>query len=252
MRPWFGLVAVMAAVACGGSAASEPQAPAPAASGSGGSSVVLDAGDTPPTPPKGALLCPDGVCNYQSNAGCVGATGCVPDPLSDAAVVPRCSAAGTTAFGGSCTSWTDCVPGGLCAGGVCRKLCCGKDWTGCPSSEHCLSKLEVLSSADAAVWSGAYLCLPTTGCDPLVASSCASGQACQIVDPTGATDCVPGPAAGAGLAGLACPCQTGLVCSSDLCRSLCRTTGGELSCPAGDGRCVHFSTDPQGVGECVP
>jgi hypothetical protein len=250
MRALLGLLVAIANVACGGSTGAQPGG----AGSGGGSAAPLDAGDTPPTPPNGALLCPAGECNYQTNAGCGAAASCVPDPLLDAAVVPRCSAAGTTPFGGSCASWTECAEGAVCVAGACRKLCCGKDWTGCPSGEHCVSKLDLLTPKDAAAWSGAYVCLPTTGCDALAAGACTSGQACQIIDPTGATDCIAGPASGsgAGLAGLACPCQTGFVCVSQACRRLCRTAGGEPSCPADEGRCVHLRTDPSGVGECVP
>jgi hypothetical protein len=147
------------------------------------------------------------------------------------------------------------VKGSVCVTGLCRKLCCGKDWTGCPAGEHCLVKLDVGTSADAAVWSGAYVCTPTADCDPLAAASCPDGFVCQIVDPTGTTDCIPWRGgATAGLAGSTCPCQTGFACVAQLCRRLCRATtdGAEPLCPSAEGRCVHFQTDPPNVGECTP
>ena len=168
---------------------------------------------------------------------------------------PRCEPAGTGPTGAACQSWTDCAPGMICAGGACRKLCCGGDWTGCPEGEHCLRKLVVQLAKDAGtVDSKAFVCVPVNNCDVLVPTSCGltlPGVACLIADPTGATACLP---EGTGLSGGSCPCKGGFTCVNDLCRRLCKAVegGGEPSCPTGEGPCVHFNSDPPGVGECTP
>jgi hypothetical protein len=153
--------------------------------------------------------------------------------------------------------WTDCVPGAVCALGFCRKLCCNGDWTGCTQGEHCFRKLAVPVNGEP-VDTGAYLCLPVSSCNALDPASCAAteaGTTCQIVDATGATACIP---EGVGEAGQACPCKGGFTCVQDSmtmvnsCHRLCKAVagGGEPSCPAAEGRCVHWARDPDGVGEC--
>jgi hypothetical protein len=214
--------------------------------------VILDAGDEPAVPPNGASRCPAGVCNYQTGAGCAqdaGPSSCVPLPTPDGGAAPACEAAGATAVGGACTQWTDCATGAICVEGVCRKLCCGKDWSGCPAGEHCFTSLGIPQPTLA------YVCLPAGDCDPLAPTSCPrTGTECQIVDPTGATACL---SAGTRNAGDACdgenPCKGGLLCVSDNCRKLCRAVpgGGAPGCGA-DEACVHFTRDPAGVGECTP
>ena len=218
---------------------------------------ILDGGGEIPPPPNGAALCPMGVCNYQTGTGCMdaGAASCVPLPVGSG-VAPTCERAGQTPTGGTCAQWTDCVSGSICAAGRCRKLCCGRDWTGCGTpSEHCLRPLQVqLPNTNTVVESGAYLCYPVNQCDALVPSSCAAIEAnttCQIADPTGATACLP---EGKGGFGSPCPCKGGFACVEGGCRRLCRAVagGGEPSCPATEGTCVHFNRDPAGVGECTP
>jgi hypothetical protein len=221
------------------------------------SDPILDGGGTIPPPPDGAAACPPGVCNYQTGTGCAadgGAVSCVPLP-SGTSVAPACEKAGTTANGAMCAEWTDCASGSICAGRRCRKLCCGRDWTGCgTSSEHCLRPLSIQLASGTTVSSGAYLCYPVNLCDALLPASCGSietGTTCQIADPTGATACLP-----EGTGGVAdpCPCKSGFACVEGGCRRLCRAVpgGGEPSCPAEEGRCVHFNRDPAGVGECTP
>jgi hypothetical protein len=218
---------------------------------------ILDGGGTIPPPPDGAGLCPTGVCNYQTGTGCTadgGPASCVPLPMGNS-VTPACERAGQTALGDACSQWTDCISGSICAAGRCRKLCCGRDWTGCGSAtEHCLRPLQIQLADKSIVQSGAYLCYPVNQCDALVPSSCATVETnttCQIADPTGATACLP---EGTGGVASACPCQGGFTCVEGGCRRLCRAVagGGEPSCPATEGTCVHFNRDPAGVGECTP
>jgi hypothetical protein len=217
---------------------------------------ILDGGGQIPPPPDGPSLCPIGVCNYQTGRGCAdgGPASCVPLPV-DGGVAPACERAGQTPVGGMCAQWTDCVAGSICAAGRCRKLCCGRDWTGCgTSTEHCLRALQVQLPDNRVVPSGAFLCYPVNQCDALVPSSCAtieSNTTCQIADPTGATACLP---EGTGGAQSPCPCRGGFTCVEGGCRRLCRAVagGGEPSCPPTEGVCVHFNRDPAGVGECTP
>lgn len=232
--------------------------PDPTEGGSPPRDPVLDGGGEIPPPPNGASLCPAGVCNYQTGTGCsadAGAVSCVPLP-SGSGIAPGCEKAGQTPIGGTCAQWTDCTSGSLCAAGRCRKLCCGRDWTGCSASnEHCLRPLQLQLADNSVVSTGAYLCYPVNQCDALVPSSCAAIEAnttCQIADPTGATACLP-----EGTGGVAAPCgqcKGGFTCVEGGCRRLCRAVpgGGEPSCPAVEGVCVHFNRDPAGVGECTP
>jgi hypothetical protein len=218
---------------------------------------ILDGGGTIPPPPDGASLCPPGVCNYQTGTGCTpdgGPVSCVPLPTGTS-VAPACEQAGQTPFGKACTQWTDCASGAICAEGLCRKLCCGRDWTGCATpSEHCIRPLQIQLANNTVVPSGAFLCYPVNTCDALQPSSCASIEAnttCQIADPTGATACLP---EGTGGVASPCPCKGGFTCVEGGCRRLCKAVagGGEPSCPAVEGTCVHFNRDPAGVGECTP
>jgi hypothetical protein len=238
---------------------SSSQAPAPSSSdtdaGTGEPSrePILDGGGDVPSSPNGEQLCPQGACNYQTASGCAPATpSCVPLPDGKGSVAPACESTGTVPFGGTCTQWTDCQAGAVCADGKCSKLCCGKDWTGCPDGQHCLSAFNVQVAPGKDVASQAYLCTPVNKCDALVPSSCTqAGKTCQLADPTGATACLP---EGTGLPGEPCPCKGGYACVGDGCRRLCKAVagGGEPSCPAVEGRCVHFNRDPEGVGECTP
>ena len=235
--------------------------PADASPDGGGSSrdPILDGGGEIPPPPNGESLCPAGACNYQTQTGCSaegGPVSCVPLPTTSG-VAPACERAGSVANGQKCSQWTDCVPGSICVENTCRKLCCGRDWTGCSTpAEHCIRQLQVVVN-NAPVASGAYLCYPVNQCDALAPKSCASIDAsganttCQIADPTGATACLP---EGAGGVGDACPCKGGFACVEGGCRRLCRAVagGGEPSCPVEEGICVHFNRDPPGVGECTP
>ena len=233
-----------------------------AASGSGGGAgaggrgpSLLDAGGPPPTPPDGEELCPSGICNYQSQSGCAPVLACRPVIEGDGSVVPGCVAAGNRLAGESCEAWTDCGPGLLCAEGVCRRLCCGGDWSPCGEEESCIRDLSVPVN-DTTVRSGASLCYPVGACDVLDPSSCADeeGRTCQIVDARGKVACAP---EGIGQVGDFCstttPCMGGFACVAQSCRRLCRMIeGGEPACPADEGTCVHFTRDPPGVGECTP
>jgi hypothetical protein len=250
---WVGALGT-GAIACGNG---DDGTPDPTEGGTPPREPVLDGGGEIPPPPNGASLCPTGVCNYQTGTGCsadAGPVSCVPLQVGSG-VAPSCEKAGQTPNGGACEQWTDCVSGSICVERRCRKLCCGRDWTGCgTSNEHCLRPLQIQLADKSVVTSGAYLCYPVNQCDALVPSSCGDAEAnatCQIADPTGATACLP---EGTGGVASACPCRGGFTCVEGGCRRLCRAVagGGEPSCPAVEGICVHFNRDPPGVGECTP
>lgn len=220
----------------------------------GGPEIILDGGGAVAQPPDGPAACP-GACNYQTNAGCQPNETCFPF-VSGNTSTPGCAPAGAGANGAACATVADCGPGFLCTSaqnGVCRKLCCGGDWTGCADpNERCAQKLSVKDPNGASVATDAMLCVPANNCDALQPASCpVPGKTCQIIDGTGATLCVN---EGTGDQGEACPCKGGFVCVAKACRRLCKAVegGGEPYCQDGEGICVHYNRDPQGVGECTP
>lgn len=225
----------------------------------GGVLVVLDGGGAPATPPDGVAACPQGICNYQSGAGCSGATPACFPTLSGGAATPACApASGAGKTGSACASQDACAAGYFCAEGQCRKLCCGGDWTGCDSpDEHCLKGLDYGDGMGGVVSTGAMLCYPVNTCDALQPKSCTQpGTECLIVDGTGATACMP---PGQGGSGDPCPCQGGFACVTETegaaprCHRLCGAVAGGAPpyCQEGEGICVHHGRDPAGVGECI-
>jgi len=222
--------------------------------------VIFEEAGAPVTPPDGVAACPQGVCNYQTSAGCPATSpACIP-VLNGGAAAPACSPAGTGKTGSTCAQQAECAPGYFCVLGAnqCRKLCCGGDWSGCDSpSEHCIQFLNYGDGMGGVVATGAMLCAPVNTCSAIDPASCTQpGTACLIVDQTGATACV---APGAGGAGDACPCQGGFVCVADApdaspsCHRLCGAVPGGAPpyCQDGEGTCVHHARDPEGVGECL-
>lgn len=249
----FACAIVATTSACTSSNASDPVPTIDAADAPPGVlPPILDGGGGIPDAPNGVDFCPKGACNYQSQTGCASEAGaaCQPFPASDGGIQPTCGTAGTKTAGQPCASWTECEPGLLCTAGSCMRMCCGDDYTACPSGEHCFGSL-LIQVGDAAVSSGAMVCLPAGTCDVLTGKTCPAGQACHIVDPTGAVACIE---EGKGKAGEDCPCTVGFTCVAKKCRRLCLAVegGGEPWCPIEEGRCVHYDRDPPNVGECAP
>jgi hypothetical protein len=241
-------------IACG-SVHDDPEPPDAGLPAEDAGPQIYDAGGEAAVPPNGEDFCPSGVCNYQSLVGCSAGESCW--PLADAVggISPSCQPAGRLPGGASCGQWADCSPGHVCLQGVCRRLCCGKDWSACPTGESCIGSLS-LRVGNVSVATGVDICLPVDGCDVLDPAACADqpGQTCQIVDPRGSVACMPG---GSGSIGDPCDgetgCRAGLACIGGECRRLCRAiSGGEPSCPAAEGVCVTYARDPEGVGECTP
>jgi hypothetical protein len=250
--------ALLAGAACGtgaGPIGTGGSSSSSESSSSGGIEVNLDGGGAPATPPDGAKACPAGVCNYQTSAGCSGATpACVPE-LAGGTVTPACSPAGAGKTGSMCAQLSDCAAGYLCVSGLCRKLCCGGDWTGCDGpDQHCLKTLSYADSGGNAINTGAMLCYPVNKCDALQPFSCSQpGTQCLIADATGATACL---TAGNGGAGEGCPCMGGFTCvlsnGNPTCVRLCAAVpgGAQPYCQPNEGVCTHYTHDPPGVGEC--
>ncbi|RYZ08424.1 MAG: hypothetical protein EOO73_08215 [Myxococcales bacterium] len=217
--------------------------------------LVLDTTTPLAAPPDGAASCAAGECNYQTQDGCSSAQACRPQFSADAPDVhPGCEPAGAATAGEPCAAQGDCARGHFCAEGVCRKLCCGGDWTGCDASERCFRALQVKAGGQV-IDSGAQLCFPVGTCDPLDPKSCANepGRECKIVDPTGAVACAP--QSSAKLGDPCAPpdvCSQGLTCVGSRCVKLCAYEAcKEPSCSRGEGSCVSFGRDPFGVGECT-
>jgi hypothetical protein len=219
--------------------------------------VVLDGGGLVPEHPDGVAACPPGECNYQTGTGCPADTPSCQPVLTGAGIEPSCEKAGTATSYEACAASTECATGYMCAQSVCRKLCCGRDWTGCPGpEEHCLQVLEFGDGNGGVIPTGAMLCYPVNNCDPLdpVESCPTPGYTCQLVDPR-TVACMPENPGGQGDP---CPCRGGFTCVGDgdgaRCRRLCRAEkcGDPPYCEPGEGVCVHLDRDPDIVGECTP
>ncbi len=237
----------------GGAAGAGGGGPEPSAT------MILDGGGTLPDPPDGASLCPEGACNYQTQAGCPADQACRPT-VQGGQVIPSCQSGGPSADNEPCDGSSDCGRGLDCTEGRCHRLCCGGDWSACSGAQSCFRPYS-LRVDDAGGPTGASLCYPTGGCDVLDPGACSSlpNQSCQIIDPTGAVACARTGTAQTGEAcGPSTPCAPLHLCVSSenawLCRRLCRAAEGapEPSCPADGGVCVHYRRDPVGVGECTP
>ena len=226
--------------------------------------VVLNTDDEIPPSPNGVDLCPSGPCNYQDQSGCAADRNCAPAPTAaGSGITPACipitiprSGEGTT--GDACRTSNECAKGYACGGGACRRLCCGLDRDACGAGETCFQELFMALEADGEqISTGAYLCYPT-GCDVLTSEDCPAGFDCKIIDPAGTTACIPPSPEELGE-----PCEAPSICRRGLtcvgpdgqktCRRLCRHEAcGEPACQPGEGACVHFNRDPEGVGECTP
>jgi hypothetical protein len=207
------------------------------------------------SPPDGPSACAAGVCNYQTQEGCADDEACRPQFNATLPEVhPGCEPAGVGQSGAACTVQGDCGRGLYCALGTCHKLCCGADWTGCDVGESCIRSLDVRAGGEV-IPAEAALCFAVNTCDPLDPDSCADepGRECKIVDPTGAVACMPISVA---ILGDECTppavCGQGMSCVGGYCIKLCRFAEcGEPACAEGEGACVHFERDPEGVGECT-
>jgi hypothetical protein len=217
--------------------------------------LLLDVLEEPELPPDGASRCAPGDCNYQTQEGCDADQACRPQfNATEPMVSPGCAPAGATPSGSACEATSDCARGLFCALGVCRRLCCGADWSACDEGESCIRSLEVRAGGEV-IPAGVDLCFPVGTCDPFDASSCDDepGRECKIVDPTGAVACAPRSQRDAGdSCGPPEVCKQGLSCVGGVCVKLCRYEAcGEPSCGPEEGTCVHFARDPEGVGECT-
>lgn len=76
---------------------------------------------------------------------------------------------------------------------------------------------------------------------------CRAGTACTVVKRDGTTSCVE---PGSGVAGQACPCAAGHICSqaSNQCLKICRVGPAE---ECGSGRCQAIADFPDGYGVCI-
>jgi hypothetical protein len=253
-------VALSLGVGCGTSTSVDNPSSSSFDAGCADPQIVLDGGRTVDPPEAGAPECPSGVCNYQAQTGCTANQACRPQfTATSPSVTPGCEAAGTGKSGAACAAGSDCAAGYFCAEKVCRKQCCGGDWSACDAGESCFRQLQV-KAGGVLTDSGMDLCFPVGNCDLFDPKSCAAGLACSIVDPTGAFACIPASAVQPGEVCSAGACAPGSYCvESDKagepsrCRALCRAEAcGEPTCATGQGTCIHYERDPAGVGECTP
>jgi hypothetical protein len=138
--------------------------------------------------------------------------------------------------------------------GLCRKQCCGGDWSACDEGESCIRSLEVRAGGEV-IPAGVDLCFPVGTCDLFDSEGCADepGRECKLVDPTGAVAC--SPVSSVKLGDACAPpevCSQGLSCVGGFCVKLCAWQAcGEPACSEAEGTCVHFERNPPGVGECT-
>jgi hypothetical protein len=242
--------------ACGGSETVDESVPEP-----GCPRLVEDLSLEVPEPPDGAAACAAGDCNYQTQEGCSDDEACRPQfNATDPEVNPGCEPAGTGEAGDECSGQPDCARGFYCAGevatqpGVCRKLCCGADWSACDEGESCIRSLSVKAGGEV-LPAGVDLCFPVNDCDLFDPESCAGdpSRECKIVDPVGNIACAP--KSNADLGDDCAPptvCKQGLNCVGDKCVKLCAFEEcGDPACTTDEGTSVHFARAPADVGECT-
>lgn len=206
-------------------------------------------------PPDGASACGAGDCNYQTQAGCPDDQACRPQfNATEPEVHAGCEAAGSAESGDACAAQSDCARGLYCALGTCHKMCCNGDWSACDTGQSCIRSVDVLAGGEV-IPADVDLCFPVGTCDPLDGSGCEDepGRECKLVDPTGAVACAPLSDADVGDS---CEpptvCKQGLSCVGGYCTRLCRYAQcGQPACGEGEGTCVHFRRNPEGIGECT-
>jgi len=257
-RVAIALLAALVLLACGSGSKSasdqEAEKDAGLDASTAGASGLIDGGGTLAEAPDGEASCPVGACNYQSQQGCGETESCHPEFDPNGELQPSCVSAGTAQEGQACT-WESCDRGHFCFNGICRRLCCGGDWSVCPDDQACLISLSIRATAGSdPVSAFVGLCVPVDGCNPL--DPCAdAGNSCQLVDGRGNWSCV---TSGEVEVGAACSssdrCVAGALCVSGSCRRLCGTSSNSIrtECPEAEGQCVHFVRDPESVGECTP
>lgn len=255
------LVAVALASALGpacGSAQTVDQGPEPEPTCP---NLVEDLSLRLPEPPDGVSECAAGDCNYQTQEGCAEDEACRPQfNATDPDVAPGCEPAGTGTAGDECETQTDCARGHYCAQaaatdpGVCRKQCCGGDWSACDEGESCIRSLSVRAGGEV-IAAGLDLCFPVNDCDIFDSESCSAdpSRECKIVDPVGNVACAPRSEADVGdPCSPPTVCKQGLNCVGGYCVKLCAFAEcAEPACSPDEGSCVHFERDPAGVGECT-
>lgn len=171
-----------------------------------------------------------------------------------------CAPAGVGALDNPCGASRDCAPGLACVGDTalarCRHFCCGGADVCSPGTYCSEQPLRESSEPAGAPALQVPVCVAADNCDlgepfpcpPGRGCTCSEGRACSVVRPDGTTSCV---VPGKGLAGAACPCAAGHICSqgSLRCLKLCKTTDVGQTC--GLGRCQATAELPTSYGVCV-
>ena len=160
-------------------------------SGTGMDGGLLDAGGHDAGGNQG--LCPPGICNVATNAGCASGMHCamlVPNAGQGSPMV-KCVIQQNETDGGvdgaGCFQDADCAPGYGCAANQCRKICCGNDDTMCPTGQYCLIDFQDPNTG-ASLGFGA--CTPGSSCDFIAQTGCGSNETCFLANRTGGTICV--------------------------------------------------------------
>lgn len=191
-------------------------------------------------------MCPAGVCDLITNAGCDSTMGqgCYFDSM-DRSVL--CVAAGAGAEGATCESVNDCREGLTCDEGECRKVCCGGSDANCSTGDICVS----FSAMDGTPF-GFGACRTPSGCNVIDQTGCDAPTACYIISGDGSTDCITPPASG-GVQNAECmflnECAPGFLCLGSGCSRACNP----MADACGEGLvCARVEGFPDTLGGCVP
>jgi hypothetical protein len=171
-------------------------------------------------------------------------------------MVEHCEVSGNKSELTPCSKASDCAPGHVCGGFLCRKAC--HESSDCPDA---LTECKDVVDADELVVTGFGRC--TRQCNPLAPSAsdathvgCPLGQSCWP-SATGATDCVVSGSVGLGGNCTNANCQSPLLCygtpGAYFCRQQCRMKGatcptGQRCWPWGGGVSVYDGSDE--IGYC--
>ena len=170
-----------------------------------------------------------------------------------------CAKAGNGKNGDPCVSSADCAVGHACTGNAgvaqCRALCCNGSET-CEAGRYCAERPQREETEELGNGLMVPACVLADDCDlaepypcRTATCKCPDGTACTVVRTDGTTSCVK---PGTGMAGDACPCAWGHICSQGTgkCLKLCLTDPAQSDC--GSGRCQGGNaTLPEGWGTCV-
>ena len=218
----------------------------------GGPPMMIDTGP----PPTG--MCPDGMCDYVDQTGCMAGEGCYIGGMG-----PQCAPAGMGGDGATCMNINDCQAGFTCVvqtmgmPGECHKMCCAiGSVRDCPMGQTCATRFVDDMMRDL----GVGFCSAPDSCDVLMQTGCEMGEGCYVTDfDDGSVMCLT-PSAMAGGEDAPCEgldeCMPGFGCvSTDMttftCQRFCNAMMGAMSGCAEGQTCNPLSMGVRNIGICL-